>query len=334
MAHNCPSRHQCDYDLLFEIDLFYFYGWTFKASRSEPYERAGKNISKSCRRDEAFAAYGRALNLKPELKYAEGARLFAKINLCDWAKIDVESLHFLSAVTDKKLVTAPSPLLALPTSSADQLQVTKTFVADQVSFPALWCGEIYSHDRIRIGYFSADLHRHPVAQLAVGLFEQHDKSRFEITAISFGPDDGSDLRSRIKSAVENFVDVRDMPDGAVAELIRDREIDVIVDLMGFTQDCRFGVISERPAPIQVNFLGYPGTMGADFMDYIIADRTVVPKEHFPFYSEQVVWLPDTYLPRIMGGFTSSHVYRRDFRGARGRKPFASRWPPRAGNYVA
>jgi protein O-GlcNAc transferase len=291
-----------------------------KPDLAEAWLGRGTVLDKLERFDEAFAAYDQALNLKPELKYAEGARLSAKINLCDWATIDVESLHFLSTVTDQKLVTAPSALLALPTSSADQLQVTKTFVADQASFPAIWCGEIYSHDRIRIGYFSADLHRHPVAQLAVGLFERHDKSRFEITAISFGPDDGSDLRSRIKSAVENFVDVRDMPDGAVAELIRDREIDVIVDLMGFTQDCRFGVISERPAPIQVNFLGYPGTMGADCMDYIIADRTVVPKEHFPFYSEQVVWLPDTYLPNAYRFNEDKHRISHDERHISQRVP--------------
>jgi protein O-GlcNAc transferase len=255
------------------------------------------NVFTDLRRfDEAFAAYDQALNLKPDLKYAEGARLFAKMGVCDWAKIEAEILHFLSAVTDPKLVSLPFTLLAIPTSSADRLQAAKTFVADRVSFPALWRGEIYSHDRIRIGYFSADFRDHPVAHLAAGLFKHHDKSRFEITAISFGPDDGSDLRSSIKSASENFVDVHRMPDRAVAELIRDREIDVIVDLMGLTQDCRFSVLSRRVAPIQANFLGYPGTMGADFMDYIIADPTIIPKEHFAFYSEQVVWLPDTYLP--------------------------------------
>ena len=246
--------------------------------------------------DEAIDAYDQALKLRPDIEYAEGARLSARMSSCDWANIELEILHFLSAVTDQKLVSAPFTLLAMPTSSADQLQVAKTFVADQVPFPALRRGEIYSHDRIRIGYFSADFRQHPVAHLAVGLFEKHDKSRFEITAISFGPDDGSDLRSRIKSAVENFVDVGRMPDLAVAEFIRDREIDVIVDLMGLTENCRFSVLSRRVAPIQVNFLGYPGTMGADFMDYIIADATIIPKDHFRFYSEQVVWLPDTHQP--------------------------------------
>ena len=256
--------------------------------------------------DEAFAAYDQAFNLKPDLKYAEGARLFTKMGTCDWAKIEVETHHFLSAVTDPKRVSLPFTLLAIPTGSADRLQAAKTFVADRVSSPALWSGEIYSHDRIRIGYFSADLRDHPVGHLMVGLLEQHDKSRFEITAISFGPDDGSELRSRIQSGVENFVDVGRMPDLAVAESIRHREIDVIVDLMGLTRDCRFSVLSRRVAPIQVNFLGYPATMGANFMDYIIADPTIIPKEHFAFYSEQVVWLPDTYLPNAYRSNENKH----------------------------
>jgi predicted O-linked N-acetylglucosamine transferase (SPINDLY family) len=167
-------------------------------------------------------------------------------------------------------------------------------MADQPSFPPVWRGEIYAHDRIRIGYFSADFCSHPVGQLAVGLFEAHDKSRFETIALSFGPDDGSDLRRRIKSAFEEFIDVRETSDAEVAALIRRCEIDIVIDLTGLTRYNRFGVLSRRVAPVQVNFLGYPGTMGAGCMDYIIADRTIIPEEHFRFYSEQVVWLPDTY----------------------------------------
>ncbi len=270
--------------------------------------------------DEALAAYDQALSLKPDLNYVEGARLSAKMGLCDWATIDVEIPHFVSAATNQKVASSPFTLLALPTSSADQLQAAQTFIADQSLFPTRWRGEIYTHDRIRIGYFSADFRGHPVAHLAVGLFEQHDKSRFEVTALSFGPDDGSDLHSRIKAAAENYVDVRDLPDRAVGELIRDREIDLIVDLMGFTADSRFSVLSERAAPIQINFLGYPGTMGADFMDYIIADPTIIPKEQFPFYSEQVVWLPDTYLPNSYRSNEDKHDIPHDERNISQRAP--------------
>jgi predicted O-linked N-acetylglucosamine transferase (SPINDLY family) len=158
----------------------------------------------------------------------------------------------------------------------------------------VWRGEKYKHDRIRIGYVSADFRNHPVGRLAVGLFEAHDKSRFVTIALSLGPDDGSDLHRRIKSAFEDFVDVRNRSDADLAAIIRRREIDILVDLMGFTLAGRSGVLARRAAPVQVNFLGYPATMGADWVDYIIADRTIIPAEHFQSYGERVVWLPDSY----------------------------------------
>jgi protein O-GlcNAc transferase len=265
-----------------------------KPDRAEVWLHYGEAYTELKQYENAFATYERALSLKADLKYAEGARLHAKMHLCDWANIDTEILHVLSQVRDQKPAGVPFHLLSIPASPADQLQCAKTFVANQGSFSPLWCNEIYSHDRIRIGYLSADFRRHPLAQLAVGLFEHHHKSRFEVTAISFGPDDGSDLRSRIRVAVENFVDARDTPDGAVAELIRRRETDILVDLVGFTKDNRFSVLARRVAPLQVNFLCFTGTMGADCMDYIVADPTTIPEDHFPFYSEKVVWLPDTY----------------------------------------
>src|SRR6516225_6881007 len=210
----------------------------------------------------------------------------------------VEALTLLGAVlgrlgrnADK---TAPFEFLAISASPEDQLTCTKQCLADQPSHPAVWRGEKYTHDRIRIGYFSADFRNHPVGRLAVGLLEAHDKSHFTTLALSSGPDDGSELRRRTKSAVDDFVDVRNRSDADVAALIRRREIDIVVDLTGFTLAGRFGVLARRAAPIQVNFLGYPATMGADWIDYIIADRTIIPAEHFQFYGERVVWLPDTY----------------------------------------
>src|SRR5262249_39652927 len=192
-------------------------------------------------------------------------------------------------------------------SPADQLACVQRVMADQAPLPRAWRGEIHSHDRIRIGYFSADFRSHPVAQLVVGMFEHHDTSRFEITALSYGQDDTSNLCNRIKAAVENFIDIRTLTDEEIAELISRREIDVIVDLTGLTQFNRFAVLSRRIAPIQINFLGYAGTMGADWMDYIIADSTVIPEDHFRFYSEQVVWLPDTYYPNDYRRLISERV---------------------------
>ena len=247
--------------------------------------------------DKALAAYDAALMRKPDLGYARGDRLQVKLYLSDWTNLDAELSELVSTVRAKKPAISPFQFLAMPPGvAADQLQCAKTFMADQRRFPPVWRGEIYSHDRIRIGYFSADFRRHAGSRLVVGLFQHHDESRFEITALSYGPDDGSDIRASIKSAVENFVDVRTMTDDEIAEFIRRREIDIIVDRTGLTQYSRFSVLSRRVAPVQINFLGYPGTMGADWMDYIIADPTIIPEDHFQFYSEQVVWLPDTYQP--------------------------------------
>src|SRR5262249_43643416 len=136
---------------------------------------------------------------------------------------------------------------------------------------------------------------HPVAQLTAGLFEHHDKSRFEITGISIGPADDSPLRRRLESAFEHFVDANDKTDTDIANLIRDREIDIAVDLMGHTKDSRLGILARRPAPIQVHYLGYAGTLGANYIDYIVADSIVVPDEHRQFFTEQLVWLPNCYL---------------------------------------
>src|SRR6516225_38562 len=245
--------------------------------------------------DNALTAYDRALSLSPDLKHATGGRLHAKMHLCDWAKIEGEIQHVLSAVRDRKAVSEPFNLLSIPSSSADQLQCARTFVADQVSFSALWRGERYSHDRIRVAYLSADFRNHAVAYLVTGLFEHHDKSRFEITGISFGPAEDSTLRRRLESAFEHFIDAKDKTDEDIANLIRHHEIGIAVDLMGHTQNSRLGILARRPAPIQVQYIGYAGTLGTDFIDYILADSTIVPEERRPFFTEQVVWLPDSYL---------------------------------------
>jgi predicted O-linked N-acetylglucosamine transferase (SPINDLY family) len=134
-----------------------------------------------------------------------------------------------------------------------------------------------------------------VAYLMAGLFERHDRTRFEVTALSVGPDRASPMRDRIKGAVEHFIEAGEQSDQDIAELIRRDEIDIVIDLMGLTRHNRFDVLARRAAPIQVNYLGYSGTAGADFIDYILADATVIPEEHRAFYSEEVVWLPDCYL---------------------------------------
>ncbi len=164
-----------------------------------------------------------------------------------------------------------------------------------VTAPPLWRGDRYTHPRIRVAYLSGDFRAHPVAILMAGVLEHHDREKFEIIAISFGADEQSDIRTRIKDAVETFIDARGKSDFEIASLLRQREVDIAVDLMGLTADCRTSIFAFRPAPVQVNYLGYPGTMATNFMDYIIADRVVVPESERHQYREKIVYLPDSYL---------------------------------------
>jgi len=249
------------------------------------------------RYDEAFGAYDKALALKPDLEGAEGYRLHTKMHLCNWRNFDAECAHLISAVSNGNANTSPFALIGISSSSEEQLQCAKLWVANRypASDRALWQGERQDHDRIRVAYVSSDLRDHPVAHLTAGLFEHHDKSRFEVTAISLGPEQDSDFCRRIRASFERFVDIPLQSDRNIADLIRQLEIDIAVDLNGFTQNGRTDVFAQRPAPIQVSYLGYSGTMGADYYDYIIADRTVIPEEHFDFYSEKAVWLPDSFL---------------------------------------
>ena len=149
-------------------------------------------------------------------------------------------------------------------------------------------------DRIRVAYLSADFHAHATARLMAGLFARHDRERFETIAVAFGPYADDAMTARLKPAFDRWLDVRRLDDREVAELLEDLEIDIAVDLKGLTDDARPGVLARRPAPVQVSYLGFPGTIGADWIDYIVADPVVIPPEDRAWYTEKVVYLPDSY----------------------------------------
>jgi predicted O-linked N-acetylglucosamine transferase (SPINDLY family) len=186
--------------------------------------------------------------------------------------------------------------LTIPSSSAEQLQCAKLWIKNKFPRcdPPVWQGERYDHKRIRIAYLSADFYQHATAFLMAGMFECHDKSRFDLTAISFGPNDNSAMRQRLQASFDRFMDCDRYDDHQIADLVRSLEIDLLVDLKGFTTDSRTGICARRPAPIQVNYLGYPGTMGAEYMDYIIADRVVIPEHQRGCYSEKIAYVPNSY----------------------------------------
>lgn len=254
----------------------------------------GNAFTKLQRYDEAFAAYDHATRLDSRLPYVAGLRVNAKLYMSDWTGLETDVAELLAMVRDGKPASVPFVLVAIASSPADQLQCARRYVQDQPAVPSIWRGEIYRHDRIRLAYLSNNFHESAMAYLLAGMFEQHDRSRFEVTAISFGAERNSPMRRRLKDAFEHFVDVAGNTDQEIAELLRRSEIDIAVDLMGFTADNRLNVLARRAAPIQVNYMGYPGTMGAPYIDYIIADRTVIPEHDLAFYSEQVVFVPNSY----------------------------------------
>ena len=258
----------------------------------------GIALSALARHEEAAREFAELLNSDPDFPYAKGELLYSRLHCCDWKHWAQDVAQVERDVAAGKRVATPFALLCASESPTSQLQCAKTFIEDRhsASAPALWDGDRCRHDRIRVAYLSADFHDHATAYLTAELFELHDKSRFETHAISLGPERDDEWRIRLAKAFTRFHDVRHRGDRDVASLLRTLEIDIAVDLQGHTRGSRPGILAYRPAPIQVNYLGYPGTMGADFIDYILADRITIPQDQRPFYTEKVIYLPDMYQP--------------------------------------
>jgi protein O-GlcNAc transferase len=245
--------------------------------------------------EEARAAIEKLLSVAPDADFARGYLAFVKLSVCDWADLAETLAALEDQVRHAKALTLPFHGILTLASPQDQLLCARARTAFE--FPRVLprlAPTRYDHERIRLAYLSADFHDHATAYLLAGLIEQHDRSRFEVIGVSFGPDDGSATQHRIRGAFDHFLDVRGSSDLAAAELIRKHEADIAIDLKGFTGGCRPGILAPHPAPVQAAYLGFPGTMGSDFIDYIIADRWVIPPDAHRFYAENVVTLPASY----------------------------------------
>ncbi|MGO9993411.1 MAG: tetratricopeptide repeat protein [Steroidobacteraceae bacterium] len=262
----------------------------------EAYLERGDLLLKLKRFDDARDSFALAQKINPAHPWLQGAWLHAKMQLCDWRDLDVQIAELAARVRQARKATPPFPALALIDCPALQRKAAEVW-ADDVVAANLASPLTATRDRrdvIRIGYFSSDYHNHATAHLAAGLFEKHDRRRFYVVALSFGPGEQDGMRRRLAAAFDEFIDVRATPDAKIARLSRHLELDIAVDLNGFTRYERSGIFARRAAPLQVSYLGYPGTMGAPYMDYILADPTVIPAADRQYYSEKIAYLPHSY----------------------------------------
>jgi protein O-GlcNAc transferase len=283
-----------------------------KANYAEAYSNRGKILVDLKRFDEALASYSQAMTIDRDLEYGYGEWLYTKFMLCDWADCANRCTELLKRITDEKVVAFPFAALVLTDSLAAQRKVAEISINQK--FPENHAlGTINKrtkNKKIRIGYYSADFREHPVGFLTAELFEKHDKENFELYAFYSGPATNDLTHKRIRSAFDQFIDIRKISDKDVAQLSRELAIDVAVDLTGWTQDMRIGIFSYRAAPVQVNFLGYAGTIGASYYDYLVADNTVIPEINKPHFSEKIIYLPNSLMPRDRTCEPSNQVFQK------------------------
>jgi protein O-GlcNAc transferase len=251
------------------------------------------------RLDEAIGCFSQAVRLAPCMMNGWSSLTAAKKYACDWADLAVCERTVLDGVRAGRGGSNPSSVLTLDSGPAEQLAVARHWTAANFgSCTPLPSRPPHNRERIRIGYVSADFRRHATAYLATGVFEHHDRSRFETIAYSINPAEDTEERRRLESAFDRFVDINPMSHDEAARLIHADEIDILIDLKGYTGQARTEIFAHRPAPIQVNYLGYPGTMGADFIDYILVDSFIAPAAAAAYFAEKLVQLPVSYQPNM------------------------------------
>ena len=283
---------------------------------AEAYDNRGLTYSELKRHEDALVDFRRAFELNPEINYLLGKFMHTKMHLCNWEAIDDLINKLKNAIENKQKVASPFVLASL--IDCPKLQKQNAQVYTKATSPLVAISpkieKKQKNKKIKLGYFSADFHDHATMHLMAELFEHHDKNQFELIAFSFGPDLQDEWRMRAKLCFDQFIDVRNQSDVEIAEFSRSLAIDIAIDLKGFTQDSRTGVFAHRAAPIQVNYLGFPGTMGAEYIDYIIADHTLIPEKNKNWYSEKIAYLPNSYQANIKNRSISNKTFTREDMG--------------------
>ena len=237
----------------------------------------------------------KVLSLDPNYANARGDLMHLKMYVGDWQNFDKELALIDQGVRAGRAAVVPFVYQAMSQSLAD-LQACARIYAERTypAAPAVWTKAARRPGKIRVGYVCGEFREHATSYLSAGLYESHDKNRFEIVAFDNGASDGTALRRRLEASFDKFIDISTLDSGSAAQRVAAEDIDILVNLNGYYGRLRMDVFARRPAPVQVNYLGFPGTLGAPYIDYILADRVVIPEEDRKYYTEKVVYLPDSY----------------------------------------
>ena len=262
----------------------------------QPWFNKGKTLSELGQYQGALAAYSQAYKIKPQENFLLGILLHHKMLICEWAGLDelYHEIH-LGLLAGNK-VAEPFGLMAFSESERDLQLCAEIFAADFYPRQTLPAEKNQKKQqlKIRIGYLCGEFREQATSILMTGLYENHDRAKFEIIAFDNGVADSSEIRARIEDAFDQIIDIRNLPDLDVAQLIKQMDIDILVNLNGYFGKGRQGIFAYKPSPIQVNFLGFPGTLGAPYIDYLVADPVVIPPTSKQFYDEKIAYLPNSY----------------------------------------
>ncbi len=263
------------------------------------YEGQGQLLGQFKQYDLSVNAFKRALEIDPNYSYGEGHLMHARLSCCDWTDYEESRQRIFDGIRAGKKVCGAMTIMSITDDAELARQCIEIYAKDKYGDPLfkLWNGEKYAHRRKRVAFISADFRIHPVGYLLIEMIENFDKEKFELTGVFTGTPDGSDLWKRYRCAFDHYLDAKNIPSYELAKLLRAMEIDIAIDLSGHTEGTRLDVLSHRPSPVQMTYLGFPGTLGLPFIDYLIADPRIIPPEQQIHYAEKILYLPHCYLPR-------------------------------------
>ena len=310
-AYNNMGNALKDQGKLDEAVASYQKALSLKPDYANAHNNMGNALKDQGKLDDAIASYQKALSLNPDHADAFAEKINQEAQICNWTEVAREETPLKSwGIIGKS--APPFAFLSFEDAPERHRLRSENFAYDKFSQIRRWTSDrpFDIPERLRIAYFSADFHNFPGMYLMAGMLEQHDRTKFEVYAFSYGPKKNDEMRKRIVTAVDHFVDIQSMPRDMVCKLVREKDIHIAIHRNGYTRNERTDLFASGLAPVQVNYLGYPGTLGADFIDYLVADPVIIPEDKRQYYSEQIIYLPYSYQPNDNTRSMSKKVLKR------------------------